>query len=265
MPEVTRAGQRFEGFLLRPLMMIYALSGEESKGNRVCTKEFEIERKTLMSCFFEDAACIGFYYLRHGEWEQAEKYLNWAMDVHKERNNVAAIGACCFVYGSLRLSQKKYPEAEKHLLMSLEICRNGGNVIFELWILPIICELYIKSGKINKAEVYLKRGFDLIKPDRNWFGLPSALYLAKAMFDNESQNWSASIQSFEKAIELNQQYELSWDEANVNFEMASTLLTTGQPGKEKLAYAKLSIALEIYQKIKAKKDYEMVLEKLNKI
>ena len=64
-----------------------------------------------MSCLFENGACIGFHYLRHGEWEQAEKYLEWAIDIHKSRNNVAAIGACYIVYGSLRLSQKKYPKA----------------------------------------------------------------------------------------------------------------------------------------------------------
>jgi tetratricopeptide (TPR) repeat protein len=253
LPEVTKAGQRFEGFLLRPLMMIYTLSGDKSKGQQICNREYEIERRTLMSCFFEDGACIGFHYLRHGEWEQAEKYLEWAMDIHKSRNNVAAMGACHFVYGSLRLSQKSYPEAEKHLLTSLEICQNGGNLIFELWILPIICELYIKSGQINKAEDCLKHGFNLIAPTRNWFGLPSGLYLAKAMFDAEIQNWIKSFESFEKSIALAQKYELAWDEAKVNFEMADMLLEARQPGNKKLAQGKLSAALKIYRKIEAKK------------
>lgn len=265
LPEVARAGERFEGYLLRPMTMIYALSGETSKCQPLCTKEIEIERKTLMSCFFEDAAGVGLYHLRHGEWEEAEKYLNWATTIHKERNNVAAFGACCFVHGSLCLTQKKYQEAEEYLLKSLDICRRGGNVIFELWVLPILCEVHIKAGEIKKAEVCLKNGLDLLKPNRNWFGLPGLIFLSKAMLESANQNWSASVRSFELSIKLSQKYELAWDEAKANLEMASMLMETNQPGKNKLAREKLTIASQIYQAIAAKKDYSMVLGKLNEI
>jgi tetratricopeptide (TPR) repeat protein len=61
LPEVIKAGHRFEGFLRRPLALIYTLSGEASKADEACQAEERIENKTLMSCFFEDAACIGFH------------------------------------------------------------------------------------------------------------------------------------------------------------------------------------------------------------
>ena len=265
LPEVARAGERFEGYLLRPMTMIYSLSGETSKCQLVCTREIEIERKTLMSCFFEDAAGIGFYYLRNGEWEKAKKYLIWAMSIHKERNNVAAFGACCFVHGSLCLAQKEYQKAEEYLLKSLDICHIGGNVIFELWVRPILCEVYIKIGKIKKAEVCLKNGLDLLKPNINWFGLPGSIFLAKAMVESANQNWSDSFHSFELSIKLSQKYKLAWDEAKANFEMASMLSAMDQPEKNKLAHEKLTIASQIYQDIEAKKDYAMVLGKLNEI
>lgn len=265
LPEVTRAGQRFEGFLLRPLTMIYVLSGEVAKSTRVCRKEIDIEKNTLMSCFFEDGACVGLYYLRRGEWSLAENYLDWAIDVHRQRNNVAALGACYFVYGSLCLAQKRYQKAEKHLIMSLEICRNGGNVLFELWVLPILCELYLKSGDTQSAESYLSEGMDLLTPDQNWFGLPGAIHLAKAMLESRFQNWDDAIFSFQKAIELNRQYELAWDEAKVNFEMADMLLKMDRSKAREDACDRLKSAKEIYHRIKAKMDCELVREKLNAI
>jgi class 3 adenylate cyclase/tetratricopeptide (TPR) repeat protein len=265
LPEVTKAGQRFEGFILRPLTLIYALSGEFSKARNVCLKEAEIEKKTLMSCFFEDAAGIGFYYLRQGEWEQAEQYLEWAIGVHQERNNAAALSACYYVCGNLCLLQNHHSEAEKYLFKSLKICRSGGNLIFELWVLPAICELYIKTGNLEKASDYVESGLDLLTPNRNWFGLPGAVYLAKAMLESSLKNWNLSSQFFEKAIEINQKYELVWDEGKTHAEMAKMLLSMNRIENEKIAYAKLYLALDIYNKIGAVKNRELVLGQLDEL
>jgi class 3 adenylate cyclase/tetratricopeptide (TPR) repeat protein len=261
LPEVIKAGQRYEGFQRRPLALIYALSGEASKAEEACQAEKRIESKTLMSCFFEDAACIGFHYLRQGKWDHAKKYLDWAISTHKERNNIAAIGACYFTLGSLNLEQNNYSKAEELLQKSLEICRKGGNVIFELWVLPVLCELYLKMGQPEKAAGYVDRGFELLKPDQNWYGLPAPLYTAKGMLATVKKDWKTATEFFEKAIHLNRQYELPWDEAKANYELGMMHLARGQGGDDKTAAEKLELALEIFERIGAKKDVEKVLTK----
>jgi predicted ATPase len=261
LPEVMKAGHRFEGFLRRPLALIYTLSGEASKADEACQAEKRIENKTLMSCFFEDAACIGFHYLRQGKWDQAKESLDWSISNHKERNNIAAIGACYFTLGNLSLEQENYPKAEKLLLRSLEICRKGGNVIFELWVLPVICELYLKMGQPEKAAEYVDKGFDLLKPDQNWYGLPAPIYVAKGMIATQNQDWKTATEFFEKAIHLNRQYELPWDEANSFYELGMMALGRDREGDRESAHEKFDCAFEIFERIGAKKDVEKVLNK----
>lgn len=261
LPEVVKAGHRFEGFLRRPLTLIYTLSGEISKAEEACQAEKRIEKKTLMSCFFEDAACIGFYYMRQGKWDQATEYLEWAIPTHTERNNISAIGACYFTLGCLSLEKKKYSDAEKLLLESLGICRKGGNVLFELWVLPVICELYLKIGELEKMTEYVERGFELLKPDQNWYGLPAPIYLSKATLKTKLQDWETATGFFEKAIHLNRKYELPWDEAKTNYEWGKMFMGRDRASDRESAFEKFDRALEIYERIKAKKDIEKVLNK----
>jgi tetratricopeptide (TPR) repeat protein len=261
LPEVKKAGHRFEGLLWRPLALIYTLSGETSKAEEACQAEKKIESKTLMSCFFEGAAAIGFYYLRQGEWDRAGEYLDWAISVHQNRNNVAALGACSFTLGSLELEQNNYPEAEKLLLGSLDICRKGGNVIFELWVLPVICELYLKMGQVEKAAGYVDRGFELLKPDQNWYGLSAPIYMAKGMLATKKQDWKTATEFLEKAIHQNRQYQLPWDEAKSFYKLGMMAMGRDREGDRETAHEKFDCALEIFERIEAKKDVEKVLSK----
>jgi tetratricopeptide (TPR) repeat protein len=237
------------------------LSGKISKAEETCQAEKKIESKTMHGCFFEDAACIGFHYLRQGEWDGAREYLEWAIPVHQERNSVAAVGACAFTLGSLEMEQKNYPEAEKLLLKSLDICRKGGNVIFELWVLPVLCELYRKMKQPEKAAGYVDRGFELLKPDQNWHGLPASIYMAKGMLATQKQEWKTATEFFEKAIHLNRQYQLPWDEAKTFYELGMMSLERDRAGDRESAREKFDCALEIFERIGAKKDIEKVLNK----
>jgi tetratricopeptide (TPR) repeat protein len=263
LPKVKKAGGRYEGFLWRPLSLIYTLSGEFPKAEEACRAEREIEDKTLMSCFFEDAGGIGFYYLRKGDWKRAQDYLDWAIPIHKERNNVAAIGACYYIQGNLALEQKKYDKAEKFLLESLEICRNGGNVIFELWVLPSICELLLKKRQLKEAAGYIEKGFEILKPDQNWYGLAAPLYLANAILATEERSWDIAAEYFAKTDQLNRQYELPWDEAKTNYEWSKMLFASAQRDDEKNARIKFSRAIEMFQRMGVKNEVEKMLIKEN--
>ena len=250
-----------EGFLRRPLALVYALSGEVSKAHEVCEAVQTLESKTLTGCRFEDTAGIGLHCLRQGEWDKAREYLEWAIAVQQDRNNLAAVGACSFTLGSLNLEEGNFPKAEELLLKSLEICRNGGNVLFELWILPVLAELYLKMGQPDKAAEYVNRGFELMKPEQNWYGLPAPVYLARGMLAVARKEWDAATESFDKAIQINRQYQLPWDEAKTLYERGLMYLARGGKGDRDKAHEDLDEALAIFQKVGAKKDVEKVLKK----
>jgi tetratricopeptide (TPR) repeat protein len=257
LPEATKFGiPPMELFLRRPLALVYALSGEIAKAHQACQAVQIQESKTLAGCHFEDTAGIGLHYLRQGEWDKAREYLEWAIAVHKDRTNLAAVGACSFTLGSLNLEEGHFPKAEELLLKSLEICRNGGNVLFELWVLA---ELYLKMGKPDKAAEYVNRGFDLMKPDQNWYGLPASMHLARGMLTTAQKDWGTATESFDKAIQINRQYQLPWDEARTLYERGLMYLARGGKGDRNKAHDDLNEALAIFQKVGAKRDAEKVL------
>jgi tetratricopeptide (TPR) repeat protein len=267
LPETTRFGiPTIELFLRRPLALIYTLSGEVAKAEESCQAIQAIQEKYSLAetdaiCPFEDVAGIGFHYLRQGEWDKARDYLEGAIAVHKDRNDLAAVDACSFVLGSLSLEEGDFPKAEELLLKSLGICRNGGNVLFELWVLPVLAELYLKTGQPDKAAEYVDRGSQLLKPDQNWYGLPAPMYLAKGMLATARKDWDTATDSFDKAIEINRQYQLPWDEARTLYERGLMYLARGGQADRDKAHEDLDEALVIFQKVGARKDVEKVLRK----
>ncbi|HXZ30599.1 MAG TPA: tetratricopeptide repeat protein, partial [Dehalococcoidia bacterium] len=262
LPEATKFGvPTLDGFLRRPLALVYTLSGEVAKAHEACQAVQTVESKTLSGCHFEDTAGVGLHCLHQGEWDKAREYLEWAIVVHQNRNNLAAVGACSFTLGSLNLEEGNFPKAEELLLKSLEICRNGGNVLFELWVLPVLAELYLKTGQLEKMAEYVNRGFELMKPDQNWYGLPAPVYLAKGMLATARRDWGTAAESFDKAIQINRQYQLPWDEAKTLYERGLMYLARGGKGDRDKAHEDLDEALAIFQKVGAKKDAEKVLRK----
>ena len=267
LPETTKFGiPTIELFLRRPLALTYALSGEVAKAEESCHAVETIQDKDSVVeagaiCPFEDVAGVGFHYLRQGEWDKARDYLEGVIAVHKDRNNLAAVDACSFALGSLSLELGNYPKAEELLLKSLEICQKGGNVIFELWVLPVLAELYLKIGQTEKAAEYVDRGFELMKPDQNWYGLPAPMHLARGMLATARKGWDTATESFDKAIQINRQYQLPWDEARTLYERGLMYLARGGKGDRDKAHEDLDEALAVFQKVGAKKDAEKVLRK----
>ena len=266
LPEATKFGvPTVELFLRRPLALIYTLSGEVAKAEETCQAVAAIDRYSVVEtgaiCPFEDVAGVGFHYLRQGEWDKARDYLEGAIAIHKDRNNLAAVDACSLALGSLTLEDENFPKAEELLLKSLEICRTGGNVLFELWVLPVLAELYLKMGQPDKAAEYVDKGFELMKPDQNWYGLPAPIHLAKGMLATARKDWDTATDSFDKAIEINRQYQLPWDEAKTLYERGLMYLARGNKRDREKAHEDLDEALTIFQKVGAKKDAEKVLRK----
>jgi hypothetical protein len=81
------------------------------------------------------------------------------------------------------------------------------------------------------------------------------------MLATEVQDWKTATQFFEKAINVNRQYQLPWDEAKTNYEWGMMYLARGQGGDPENVREKFECALEIFQRIGAKKDVEKVLAK----
>jgi len=243
------------------LVLTYTLSGEISRATETCQTIERSESNTPLAGAFEDSVSLGWLYFRLGNWDRAGKVLQEVLSGQESAHNTVGIKACCFALGSLNLEMDNYPKAEELLLKSLKICRNGGNILFELWVLPVLAELYLKMGKPEKAAEYVDRGFELMKPDKNWYGLPAPMYLARGMLATARKDWTTAAESFDKAIQINRQYQLPWDEAKDLYERGLMYLAHGRKADRDKAHEDLDEALAIFQKVGAKKDVEKVLRK----
>jgi len=259
LPEVVKTSPVFEAMLRRPLALIYTLAGDVAGADETCQAVERIETKTLLGCIYEDAAGIGLHYLRRGEWEKARDYLERAIPLYEERSNLSALSMCAFVLGSLNLEMGNFPRAEALLRRSLEIAQKGRNVLVELWVLPALAELALKTGQPARASDHVKRGFELLTPEGNWYGLPAPMWTARGTLASAEKNWQEAQASFEKAIALTHQYRLPGDEAKALFEWGLMHLARGEAGDRDTAEMKLKASLEIFQKMGAKKDAEKVL------
>jgi tetratricopeptide (TPR) repeat protein len=266
LPEVTTTGDLGLGLINRTLALTYTLSGQILKAMEWCQYLESLEpRFSRHPGLLEDSASPGFLYLRLGEWDKAREYLEWALSASEDRRNFVAANACCITLGSLNLELGDYPKSEELLLRSLEICHKGGNLVSELWVLPVLAELYLKIGKPEKAAEYVDRGFELLKPDKNWYGLPAPMYLAKGMLATAHKDWGTAAESFDKAIQINSQYQLPWDEAKALYERGLMYLAHGRKADREKAHEDLDEALAIFQKVGAKKDVEKVLRKKKRL
>jgi len=104
-----------------------------------------------------------------------------------------------------------------------------------------------------------------MNPDQNWYGLPAPIYLAKGMLATAQKDWDTAIDSLDKAIQINQQYQLPWDEGRTLYERGLMYLARGGQGDRDKAHEDLDEALAIFQKVGAKKDAEKVLRKKERL
>lgn len=258
-PEVVKASPVFASMLWRPLAWVYGLSGDVEKGEETCKALERIEAETRLGCIYEDAAGLGFLYLRRGEWDKARSYLERAVGLYEERSNLSALNGCRLVLGNLYLEMGDLAPAEALLQRSAEMARHGGNTLVELWALPLLCEVYLKAGRPERAEACLERAFGLLTPDRAWYGLPAPLFTANGMCAAGRQEWAEAMRSFERAIAISRENHLPYDTARALYECGLAYLMRGQAGDRESGREKLTDSLEIFQSIKAVKDVERVM------
>lgn len=257
LPLAMKASPVFEGMIRRPLALIYALSGEMAKGEEACEAVVRIERDTQIGCTFEDAASVGLFYTRRGQWDRARSYLEAAVARNRGRN-VAAYTACLVVLGQLHAKQGDLEAAHAMLNEALDISRRGGNVLLETWGLIEQAEIALAMQRLDTVETCVHRGLVLLDPARKWYGLPSALEIVRGQLAARRHNWEEANGHFERAIAVTHAFQLPYDEARAHHALAMTALQRGLTDDHNRAGQALERARELFQQVGADRDLETV-------
>jgi class 3 adenylate cyclase/tetratricopeptide (TPR) repeat protein len=260
LPAVAKASPVFEAMLRRPLTLIYALAGEIDKGREACAAVEAIEARTMLGCVYEDACGVGLHYLRSGDVEQARRYLERVMPLYRDRSNRAAVAACALVLGNVYLESGNPARAEPLLMEALEIAREGGNVLLQAWTLPLLCDVSLARGDLDKAAAHVEADVELLAPDRNWHGLAGLLHVARGRLAAARRGWDDAIGHFEAAIVIDRESGLPWDEARALHDLARARRRRARAGDREQAEREVRQALEIFGRIGARTEVEKVVE-----
>jgi len=244
----------------------YMDMGEMQKAFSMAEELLALDKRTKNVIGIAQAtAYLGRGYLFLGEWDKSLQYLMEAHEIAKKTEDYQTSGIISFLLGELFMEMGSYDEAEEYLGESYSIFERAADANLQFfWASPPLLKLYLKKGEIEKAKELVGKICEYAPKTRNRLSATEAEML-KAMLLREQKNWEQSIQHFEKSLRecksLNlQRWNLPWF-AELLYEYGLMYLERNEEGDKEKAYSLLNQALEIYQKIDARKKIEKIIAK----
>jgi tetratricopeptide (TPR) repeat protein/KaiC/GvpD/RAD55 family RecA-like ATPase len=245
----------------------YSCMGEMRKAISMFEEILVLDKRTKYTPHIPVALfSLGECYQFLGEWDKSLQYLMEAHDIAKGSGEYQFSGRATLLLGGLFMEMGDYVEAEKYFDKSSNICEKAGDTVTQLTeVFPPLSELYLKKGEIKKAKKLIEKIYAFATNTKNRLVISYAEML-RAMLFREQKNWEQSIQHFEKSLQgyksLNLQKWYVHRFAELLYEYGLMHLNRNEDGDEEKGYSLLKQALEIYQKMDAKKKIEKIRSRM---
>jgi tetratricopeptide (TPR) repeat protein len=195
-----------------------------------------------------------------GNWDKSEQYYKEAIDISQRIDDFQSIASAYGFYGWLCFDRGEYGKAKEFVDKMYEVCEKHGAKGVQMSVSSFVAWEYIELGELEKAQSVIDslHEYALEKDDK--YLIASADAVTATLF-RAQKKWEDSIKSFEKSLE---EYEAlgarRWDIYSfaklVLCEYARMYLERKKEGDAEKARNLLNEALEIFQKMDAKKDIE---------
>jgi len=205
---------------------------------------------------------LGIVYHLLGELQKGEQYMKESLSISQKIDNTQQISSSYGWLGFFYYDRGEYAKAREPFDSMSEILEKAGQKGYLISNNQWIAMNYIELGEIDKARTLLDemQKFAREKQNKQLIADEDA---TRAMLFRAEKKWSESIELFKKSL---REYEaLGARQWNVYFlakyilyEYARAYLERDQPGDREKARDLLDQALEIFQKMGAKKDIEKV-------
>jgi tetratricopeptide (TPR) repeat protein len=244
----------------------YAFMGEMQKALSMVEDIVALDKRTKNTSHLSYAVwALGQVYCWLGEWDKSLQCLMEARDMANEIGEYQSSGNVTQSLGELFMEMEDYAEAEKYLNESNSIWEKAGDTSGQLLdLFPALSKLYLRKGEIEKARELIEKTSEHAAKTKNRLHISHADML-KAMLFREQKNWEQSVQHFEKSLQgyksLNAQKWYVYQYAELLYEYGLLYLDRNQEDDKEKAYLLLDQALEIYQKMDAKKKIEKIIAK----
>jgi tetratricopeptide (TPR) repeat protein len=252
---------------LAALVTRNACIGEFGKAVTLREEVLELRKKGGQLTYIPyDLLDIGYAYLMLGEWEKSEQYFNDAAIAARGRDEIAVNVDSLGCFGLLHLSRGEYGKARDCFEEAVRLWeKNIGGKISYRWV-GLLAWTYIELNEVEKAKDLLDSRQKLV-PEIKELRLDTYFQAMRAMLLRAQKKYGESIKLFEETLR-------EWESIRANvwsaywfarwllFEYARAYLERDQQGDREKARSLLNQALEMFQKMGAKKDIEKVEEKI---
>jgi tetratricopeptide (TPR) repeat protein len=240
--------------------------GNMSKGIALAEESVLLNRKAgnkVVLCWSLDG--LGLCHQILGEWDIAEQYYMEALSISQKLDDFQSIFMASACLGLLHLDKGEWSEARNCFERAFEVLEKHGAKSREAYWSQYAIWACIELGDTEKAANLIDslQKSALEVEDKDLFAIADAL---RAMLLRAQKKWKESVELFEKAL---QEFEAldarRWNMYGfaklVLYEYARAYLERDQEGDRERANNLLNQALEIFQKMGAKKDIEKILAK----
>jgi len=250
-----------QSFIGANLANLYINMGNMNKAIPLLEESVTLDRKTHN--LFQlplSLSALGFVYQIFGEWDKSEQYYNEAFNLSQKVGDFQSRSLGYESLGLLHFDKGEYVKARESYEKMYEVYEKAGAKSYQMWGSRWSIWTYIELGEFEKAKSLLDNLHRFALETKNKQLVASADSL-RAMLFRAQQKWEESIEHFEKSLQEHEvlnarRWNVYWFAKMVLYEYARVYLERGQEGDREKAYDLLNQALEIFQKMGAKKDIE---------
>lgn len=209
---------------------------------------------------------LGSAYRILGEWDRAEQYYQEALSISQKLKEIDQIAGSYENLGELHFYKEEYAGAKDCFEKAYEVYRKAGakykQMSSSVWVASTCIELgELKKAKglIDNLEEFALKIEDIL--------LVGAANLLRARLLRAQKKWKESVELFEQILQMAEALNIRrWSlyllARGLLYEYSRVYLERDQEGDKVKAHSLLNQALEIFQKMRAKKDIEKVKSKL---
>jgi tetratricopeptide (TPR) repeat protein len=253
-----------QSWLLGSLADMYLSMGELDKAVTLGEEAHALARRAGSIAYLPDRlGTLGMAYQALGEWSKSLQYYDEVTAISRNLTDLFPTAGSHALYGMLHFEKEEYAQARESFEKAYKIVERAGNRWMPMYYSQFLIRTYMELKEIEKAQKLLEalRKFALETEDKYFGASEMAL---RAMLFRVEKKYSESIESFGDALRewrltkanvWNAYYFAKW----VLCEYARVYMERNQEGDKEKAHSILNQALEMLQKMGAKKDAEKIL------
>jgi tetratricopeptide (TPR) repeat protein/KaiC/GvpD/RAD55 family RecA-like ATPase len=235
--------------------------GSIDKAVLIMNGTVELDRKTGNTFhLYASMAALGYAYQVLGETDKSTQLLDEALNVSQRLNDFQRITGGYDYLGLSDFDKENYAKAREHFEKMSETLEKAGDKHSQANVFPYLAWTYIELDEIEKASSLIDKAYEFALQIEN-HDLLATLSALRAILFRKEENWTESITHFEKSLQefedLNARRWNPFFFAKLAlYEHARVYLEREQEGDREKAHKLLNQALEVFQRIGAKKDLE---------